>query len=67
MITALSRRTALQAAGATVLAAGLSGGLTATAAHADDDNAAPKLVTYPLPSPPGRSPAAEPPPTGWAC
>ncbi|WP_330308126.1 MULTISPECIES: glycosyl hydrolase family 28 protein [unclassified Streptomyces] len=45
----LSRRTALQAAGATVLAAGLSG-LTATAARADDDNAAPKLVTYPRPS-----------------
>ena len=34
MNTPLSRRTALQAAGATVLAAGLSGGLTATAAHA---------------------------------
>jgi hypothetical protein len=45
----LSRRTVLQAAGATVLAAGLSG-LTATAARADDGNAAPKLVTYPRPS-----------------
>ncbi|WP_327432684.1 glycosyl hydrolase family 28 protein [Streptomyces sp. NBC_01236] len=50
MNTPLSRRTALQAAGATVLAVGLSGGLTATAAHADDDNSAPKLVTYPRPS-----------------
>ncbi|QIY74211.1 glycosyl hydrolase family 28 protein [Streptomyces sp. RLB1-33] len=49
MNTPLSRRTALQAAGATVLAAGLSGGLTATAVHADD-NSAPKLVTYPRPS-----------------
>ncbi|MGW2521735.1 glycosyl hydrolase family 28 protein [Streptomyces sp. NPDC001617] len=50
MNTPLSRRTALQAAGATVLAAGLSGGLTATTAHADEANSAPKLVTYPLPS-----------------
>ncbi|MET9385140.1 glycosyl hydrolase family 28 protein [Streptomyces sp. NPDC002928] len=49
MNTPLSRRTALQAAGATVLAAGLSG-MTATAAHADDDNSAPKLVTYPRPA-----------------
>lgn len=37
MNTPLSRRTAPQAAGATAFAAGLSGGLTATAAHADDD------------------------------
>ncbi|WP_405883409.1 glycosyl hydrolase family 28 protein [Streptomyces sp. NBC_01384] len=52
MNTPLSRRTALQAAGATVLAAGLSG-LTATTARADatdDDRCAPKLVTYPRPS-----------------
>jgi hypothetical protein len=49
MNTPLSRRTALQAAGATVLAAGLSG-LTATAARADDDSSAPKLVTCPRPS-----------------
>lgn len=49
MNTPLSRRTALQAAGATVLAAGLSG-LTATTARADDDNSAPKLVTYPRPA-----------------
>ncbi|WP_406441998.1 glycosyl hydrolase family 28 protein [Streptomyces sp. NBC_00631] len=45
-----SRRTALRAAGATALAAGLSGGLTATAAHAEDRGPAPKLVTYPRPS-----------------
>ncbi|MFE9452304.1 glycosyl hydrolase family 28 protein [Streptomyces sp. NPDC006739] len=50
MNTPLSRRGALQAAGATVLAAGLSGGLTATAAHADGGNSAPKLLTYPLPA-----------------
>jgi hypothetical protein len=50
MNTRLSRRTALQAAGATVLAAGLSSGPTATAAHADGDNSAPKLVTYPRPA-----------------
>lgn len=50
MDTPLSRRTALQAVGATALAAGLSGGLTATAAHADDDRSAPKLVTYPRPA-----------------
>ncbi|MQY38594.1 hypothetical protein SRB17_66070 [Streptomyces sp. RB17] len=49
MTPSLSRRTALQAAGAAVLAAGLSG-LTATAARADGGNAAPKLVTYPRPS-----------------
>ena len=51
MNTPLSRRTALQAAGATVLAAGLTN-LTATAARADDasDNSAPKLVTYPRPA-----------------
>ncbi|RPE39483.1 glycosyl hydrolase family 28 [Streptomyces sp. Ag109_O5-1] len=46
----LSRRAALQAAGATALAAGLSGGLTTTAAHADDTGSRPKLVTYPRPS-----------------
>src|SRR5438067_3752620 len=47
----LSRRTAFQAAGAMVLAAGL-GNLSATAASANeaDSNAAPKLVTYPRPS-----------------
>ena len=50
MNTPLSRRTALQAAGATVLAAGLTGGLTATAAHADGRPSAPKLVTYPRPA-----------------
>ncbi|MEU5597739.1 glycosyl hydrolase family 28 protein [Streptomyces sp. NPDC020298] len=50
MNSPLSRRTALQAAGATVFAAGLSGGLTATTAHADDGEPAPKLVTYPRPS-----------------
>ncbi|WP_316745940.1 hypothetical protein [Streptomyces sp. MK7] len=52
MNTPLSRRTALQAAGATVLAAGLTG-VTGTAARADAtgaDQAAPKLVTYPLPA-----------------
>ncbi|MCX5093664.1 glycoside hydrolase family 28 protein [Streptomyces sp. NBC_00365] len=48
MNTPLSRRTALRAAGATVLAAGASG-LTATAAQADDHNSRPKLVTYPRP------------------
>ncbi|WP_327185710.1 glycosyl hydrolase family 28 protein [Streptomyces sp. NBC_01334] len=46
----LSRRTALQAAGATVLAAGLSGGLMAPAAHADDNNSASRLLTYPRPA-----------------
>ncbi|NUQ99092.1 MAG: endo-polygalacturonase [Streptomyces sp.] len=47
MDTPLSRRTALQAAGATALAAGLTD-LTATAARADgaSDNSAHKLVTY---------------------
>ncbi|MFI6625311.1 glycosyl hydrolase family 28 protein [Streptomyces sp. NPDC050528] len=46
----LSRRTALQAAGATALAAGLTG-LTATAAHAGGGhNSRPKLVTYPRPT-----------------
>ena len=50
MNTPLSRRTALQAAGATALAAGLSG-LTATAAHAGGGhNSRPKLVTYPRPA-----------------
>jgi hypothetical protein len=51
MTSSLSRRTALQAAGVTVLAAGLTN-LATTAARADeaDDNAAPKLVTYPRPS-----------------
>ncbi|NUP43847.1 MAG: endo-polygalacturonase, partial [Streptomyces sp.] len=51
MNTPLSRRTALQAAGATVLAAGLTD-LTASAANADgeSDNSAPKLVTYPRPA-----------------
>jgi hypothetical protein len=50
MNTPLSRRTALQAAGATVLAAGLTH-LTATAARADDTaTVTPKLVTYPRPS-----------------
>ncbi|MDX3311378.1 glycosyl hydrolase family 28 protein [Streptomyces sp. NPDC054884] len=50
MNTPLSRRTALTAAGATVLATGLSGGLTATAAHAEADDSASKLVTYPCPA-----------------
>ncbi|MGW2520939.1 hypothetical protein ACWC09_28785 [Streptomyces sp. NPDC001617] len=47
MNTSLTRRRTLQAA----LAAGLTN-LTANAARADesDDNAAPKLVTYPRPS-----------------
>ena len=50
MNTPLSRRTALQAAGATALAAGLSG-LTVTAANAGDGhNSRPKLVTYPRPT-----------------
>ncbi|MFF7066875.1 glycosyl hydrolase family 28 protein [Streptomyces pseudovenezuelae] len=50
MNTPLSRRTALQAAGATVLAAGLTH-LTATAARADDTaEVTPKLVTYPRPA-----------------
>lgn len=50
MNTPLSRRTALQAAGATALAVGLSG-LTATAAHASGGhNSRPKLVTYPRPA-----------------
>ncbi|KPI18426.1 glycoside hydrolase family 28 [Actinobacteria bacterium OK074] len=52
MNTPLSRRTALQAAGATALAASLTG-LTATAARAGDSNGtnpAPKLVTYPRPA-----------------
>jgi hypothetical protein len=51
MNTPLSRRTALQAAGATVLAAGLTD-LTATAARADETSAeaAPKLVTHPRPA-----------------
>ncbi|KPI08189.1 glycoside hydrolase family 28 [Actinobacteria bacterium OK074] len=47
MSPTLSRRTALQAAGATALAAGLSN-LTAGAAHATAP--APQLVTYPIPS-----------------
>ncbi|MFG2934696.1 glycosyl hydrolase family 28 protein [Streptomyces sp. NPDC048282] len=46
----LSRRTALRAAGATALAAGLSGGPAATAAHAEGGGPAPKLVSYPRPS-----------------
>ncbi|GHI02489.1 endo-polygalacturonase [Streptomyces cellostaticus] len=45
----LSRRAALQATGATVLAAGLSG-LAGTAARADDGNSPPRLVTYPRPA-----------------
>lgn len=50
MNTPLTRRTALQAAGATVLAAGLSS-MTATATRAADGaDAAPMLVTYPRPS-----------------
>ncbi|MCL8014405.1 glycosyl hydrolase family 28 protein [Streptomyces sp. AS02] len=49
MNTPLSRRTALQAAGATVLAAGLTN-LSATAARADEAAAEPQLVTYPVPS-----------------
>lgn len=49
MNPSLSRRTALQAAGATALAAGMSG-LTASVARADDDNSPPKLVTYPRPA-----------------
>ncbi|MER5436151.1 glycosyl hydrolase family 28 protein [Streptomyces sp. NPDC002588] len=50
MNTPLSRRSALQAAGATVVAAGLSGGPTAAAAHADERKSAQKLVTYPRPA-----------------
>ncbi|WP_329262549.1 glycosyl hydrolase family 28 protein [Streptomyces sp. NBC_01478] len=50
MNTPLSRRTALQAVGATALAAGLTG-LTATAAHAGGGrNSRPELVTYPRPA-----------------
>ncbi|CAM5483311.1 hypothetical protein SPURM210S_01879 [Streptomyces purpurascens] len=49
MTPSLSRRGALQAAGATVLAAGLTN-LTATAARADEAAVAPKLVTYPRPA-----------------
>ncbi|MFD5264677.1 glycosyl hydrolase family 28 protein [Streptomyces sp. NPDC058335] len=49
MNTPLSRRTALQAAGATVIAAGLSG-TTAAAAQADEDNPAARLVTYSRPA-----------------
>ncbi|MFE5814588.1 glycosyl hydrolase family 28 protein [Streptomyces sp. NPDC056479] len=50
MNTPLSRRTALQAAGATVLAAGLTSMTATTAGAADGADAAPKLVTYPRPS-----------------
>ncbi|MEU0805970.1 endo-polygalacturonase [Streptomyces sp. NPDC005970] len=51
MSRSLTRRSALQTAGATVLAAGLTD-LAASSAQADeaDDNASPKLVTYPRPS-----------------
>lgn len=51
MSSSLSRRTALQAAGATALAAGLTH-LTAASARADEtaDAPAPQLVTYPIPS-----------------
>ncbi|TDC23626.1 endo-polygalacturonase [Streptomyces sp. 8K308] len=51
MSPSLSRRSTLQAAGATVLAAGLTN-LAASSALADetDENAAPRLVTYPRPS-----------------
>lgn len=49
MNTPLSRRSALQAAGAVTLAAGLSA-TTATAARAAAPNSAPKLVTYPRPA-----------------
>ncbi|MFE0253901.1 glycosyl hydrolase family 28 protein [Streptomyces sp. NPDC059010] len=49
MHTPLSRRTALQAAGATVLAAGLTN-LTATTARADESATEPRLVTYAVPS-----------------
>ncbi|GHG89101.1 glycosyl hydrolase family 28 protein [Streptomyces lanatus] len=49
MNTPLSRRTALQAAGATVLAAGLTN-LTATAARAEDADTTNRLVTYPVPA-----------------
>ena len=51
MTTPLSRRTALQAAGATVLAAGLTD-LTGSSARADDAGvtSARKLVTYPRPA-----------------
>ncbi|MET8975109.1 glycosyl hydrolase family 28 protein [Streptomyces sp. NPDC004539] len=51
MNTPLSRRTALQAAGAATLAAGLTG-VTAGAASAapGDAKSAPKLVTYPRPA-----------------
>ncbi|MEV2210152.1 endo-polygalacturonase, partial [Streptomyces sp. NPDC050997] len=51
MNTPLSRRTALQAAGATVLAAGLTD-LTASSARAGDAGApvAPKRVSYPPPA-----------------
>ena len=51
MSSFLSRRNALQAAGATVLAAGLTN-LTAGSARADGtaDAPAPQLVTYPIPA-----------------
>jgi hypothetical protein len=51
MSSSLSRRNALQAVGATALAAGLTN-LTATSARADEtaDAPAPELVTYPVPS-----------------
>jgi hypothetical protein len=52
MNTPFSRRAAFQAAGATVLAAGLAGttSTAARAATADDDTSALKLVTYPRPA-----------------
>ncbi|MFF8841199.1 glycosyl hydrolase family 28 protein [Streptomyces sp. NPDC015127] len=49
MNPSLSRRSALQAAGATALAAGLSG-LTATTARAEEPPVASALVTYPVPA-----------------
>ncbi|MDX3231647.1 glycosyl hydrolase family 28 protein [Streptomyces sp. ME19-01-6] len=50
MNTPLTRRSTLQAAGATVLAAGLSG-MMATAARADESSGdTPQLVTYTVPS-----------------
>ncbi|MGY0056291.1 glycosyl hydrolase family 28 protein [Streptomyces sp. LZ34] len=50
MNTPLSRRTALQAAGATALAAGLTGTAAASARAQQADDPAPTLVTYDIPN-----------------
>ncbi|MCW8382593.1 glycoside hydrolase family protein [Streptomyces justiciae] len=49
MSASLTRRRALQAVGAASLATGLTT-MAATSARADEDNPAPKLVTYPRPA-----------------